>query len=371
VQIIGLLEALSDVSFDSVRRILPQLLVQSDNPQLILDTCHVLANDRSFIVRYALAESIPQFPHDTATAVARILSRDNHSRIRGFLAYNLAIHPYYFDVTGDLVDDLDWSVRASLASAVARATDLDRASSLCAKFISDGVWQVQLSALRSLTSILLNNPTFEFSIDLPTPQLMKISHIPLKTAVIDCFFALRGLTSESVSAFGGIVQSEPSEVKLHFVSTVASNPFLPAVVEIVTAIIGGLCKDSKWRIRLGIVSLLSPIVEKLQNPEIRETLGKLCVKMLDDEAFPVRDAAMAHIAKSLADEKEIPELVKTLEKTESFRKRQTAVGILEKMYTFVQTPVKELILTELRELQKDPISNVSYAAGQAIAVLSA
>jgi HEAT repeat protein len=199
---------------------------------------------------------------------------------------------------------------------------------------------------------------------------MAVKHIPLKTAVIDCFFALPGLTEQAVVAFAATIVKELSDVKLHFVKAIASTAFLPAVAKFATQIVSALSRDVNWRIRLGTISLLWPVAERLNDPAIATEFVELCVRTLDDEAFPVRTAAVEHIAKAFAGKGEVPEIVKTLAKTDSFRKRQSATGILAAMYPLVQGPIKEAVLGELRALQQDPVSNVAYAAGQAIAAIS-
>jgi hypothetical protein len=370
-QTVQLIPIIAKSPYDCVRRVLGGLLVQSNDEKLILETSQAIASDPSFMVRFAFAEVIRKFDKGVAKTVATQLAKDSQARVRGFLAHDLASEPYYFEVTAGLVADFDWSVRASLASALARAADIAQAATLCTKFIADGVWQVQLCALRSLTSILSSNPSFEFTFSFPSEKLMKIAHIPLKTAAIDCFFALRGLSKDSVTGFAGLLAKEPSDVKLHFISTVSGTPFLADVIKPVTEIAFQLGKDPKWRIRLGVVSLLFPIAEKLKNPSTSTEFTTFVTRMLEDEAFPVRSEAILHLAKTFAGASEIPESVKDLAQADNFRKRQCAIGILAELHKLVDGPVKDVILGELKNLEQDPVSNVSYAAGQAIASLAA
>jgi HEAT repeat protein len=143
------------------------------------------------------------------------------------------------------------------------------------------------------------------------------------------------------------------------------------VSKAVTEIVNQLGKDQKWRIRLGVVQQLLPIAEKLKNDAVSAEFTTFCTRMLDDEAFPVRNAAIAHLARTFAGASAIPELVNTLAQTESFRKRQNAVGILREMHPIAAAPVKGLIVAELERMRGDGVSNVSFAAGQALASLAA
>ena len=90
--------------------------------------------------------------------------------------------------------------------------------------------------------------------------------------------------------------------------------------------------------------------------------------MLDDEAFPVRKAALQHLANAYLKEGEaIPELVERLKVENSFRKRQAAIGLLVFMKEETQSDsLKQKIDEELRGLVSDPIVNVSYVAKEVL-----
>jgi hypothetical protein len=93
--------------------------------------------------------------------------------------------------------------------------------------------------------------------------------------------------------------------------------------------------------------------------------------MLDDEAFPVRSKAIEFLGVALGSTATaIPEFVVKLGSTESFRKRQAAVGLLRELFKATQSEtLKEEILKELARFRKDAVVNVAYVAGLALAEL--
>lgn len=367
-----LVKALVPSKFDAVRRFAVEVVELAPKDAFIEQTCSTLAQDRAFLVRDAVGRVIKRVKPEIAAKLVPILVKDPNSRIRGFLAVDLADQPYFFDlVVGPLSADLDWSVRAALATSLGKTKEIAKAAPVCGKLIKDGVWQVILCALRSLTDILTSNKDFEFTLDAPQEliHLIKYERNPLKLAVIDCFFAQRKIDEAAVrDLLGGVVQ-ETSIVKLHFLEEITKHKeFASVVSECVTKLVHQLSTDSVWRIRLGVVSILKDLAAVIGQPAVTEDFKELCVRMIDDETFPVRKAALQHLANAYLKEGEaIPELVERLKAENSFRKRQAAIGLLVFMKMETQSDsLKQKIDEELKGLVSDPIVNVSYVAKEVL-----
>lgn len=367
-----LVKVLVESRFDSVRRFTAQIVLLSPKDSFIEQTCETLSRDKAFIVRDSVGHILRSLKTDIAAKLVPTLVKDPHSRIRGFLACDLAQEPFFFDlVAGPLATDSDWSVRAALATSLGKTKDLAKAASLCERLSKDGVWQVVLCALRSLTQILTANKDFAFALESPDEllRLIRCDRNPLKLVVIDCFFAQHNLEAASVSQLLTAVTREPSVVKLHFLEEITKHKeFASVVSEHVTRLVYELSGEQAWRVRLGVVQVLKGLADVLGQPGVANDFKDLCVRMLDDEAFLVKKAAIQHLSDVyLREGDEIPSLVGVLKKDNSFRKRQAAIGILQFMKEGTQSEaLKQKIDAELKELANDPINNVAYVAKEVL-----
>ena len=366
-----LLSTLLPSRFDAVRRGVVKVVKFVANEGFMSRTYRALAADKAFCVRYAVAEAVKDMKVEHAQEVVQTLVRDQHSRIRGLLAHDLYGHDYYFkQVATVLARDMDWSVRSAVAVALGKAKGIQEAAPLCAQLIQDGVWQVQVCALRSLTQILTQNPTFQYTLPGPLVGLLDKpgNSQPLKLAVIGCFFAQRNLDQNSISEIMTRVLREQSEVKLEFLQVLAARRLVAGLENAICNIVRELREDDKWRIRLGVVSILGKLAEVIGKPEIAADFMNMALKMTNDKAFPVREAAIAHLAANYVKEGDnLPDIISRLKKKNSYRKRQAAIGILVEMRKLSQSEaLKEKIQNELKFFEADQVNNVALVAKQAL-----
>ena len=358
--------------FDCVRKFVVRVVSLASKEGCIEKTYEALVSDKAACVREAVARTVKNLKPEAAAKLVPTLVKDPQSRIRGFLANGLFTQPYFFDlVAAPLADDHDWSVRAALATSLGKSTEIAKAAPLCRKLARDGVWQVILCALRSLTKILTSNPSFEFSFG-PPQELIDLldatSRNPLKFAIIDCFFAHSKVSADAVAALFTRVLREPGEVKLRFLEEIAKRKeFVSAVEDQILKVVTDLAVVQKqWRLRLGVVTTLKAL-SGVVSKSTSDSFTELCVKLIDDEAYMVRNEALKHLAGVYLKESEsIPELFNTL-KADSFRKRQAAIALLTYMKNEAKTEAfKRKVDEELKPLLDDPISIVSFVAKEVL-----
>ena len=366
-----LLGTLLPSRFDAVRQGVAKIVKFVGNEGFMSRTYRTLAADKAFSVRYAVAEAVKNMKTEHAQEVVQMLVRDQHSRIRGLLAHDLYEQDYYFkQVATVLTRDMDWSVRAAVADALGKTKGIQEAAPLCGQLIQDGVWQVQVCALRSLTQILTQNPSFQFTLpgSLVTLLDKQANTQPLKLALIDCFFAQRNIDQNSITQLMERVVQEPSEIKLKFLEVMTARGLVGSLADRIAIVVRELCNDDKWRVRLGVVSILDKLAEVIGSPSVAADFMNISMKMTRDKAFPVHQAAIVHLAANYVREGDnIPAFIGHLKKKNSYRKRQTAIGILVEMRNRTHSDVlKEKIKSELEFFQGDQVNNVALVAKQAL-----
>ena len=364
-----LIQTLLPAPYDFVRAAVVKLLLLVGNDGFVQRTLQTLATDPAYLVKYAVAEAMKKVSATTAQEIVPVLAKDRHTRIRSLLAHDLYDQPYYFSFVPALVKDSDWCVRATVATALGQTKEIEKAAPLCEQLIEDGVWQVQTCALRSLTHILTENPSFDFELHVQLVSLLDDSRNPLKLAAIDCFFAQRKVDQTAVGQILARLGKEPGEVKLKFLEACKCRSYGGALADTVTTLVKELCQDPKWRIRLGVVSILDGLAQVIGNSDITKEFMSICETMVDDSAFPVRQAAIEHLAANYVREGDsIPAFLEALRKQDSYRKRQTAIGILATMRKLTTSDtLKQKIQTELESLVNDPINSVALVAKRALA----
>ena len=364
-----LISALVLSPFDCVRKFVVRVVGFASKDAVVEKTCETLVVDRAACVREAVARLLKSLKTETAMKLVPVLAKDAQSRVRGILVSSLYEQPYFFDlVATPLVADHDWSVRAALGTSLGESKEVAKAAPLCSRLAKDGVWQVKLCALRSLTRILKENPALEFSFGLPRELIDLLdaaNRNPLKFAVIDCFFAQSKVDAASVDELFTRVLREPHEVKLRFLEEIAKRKeFASAVEDKIVKVVTDLADDKKqWRMRLGVVNVLKALADSMSQTAT-DSFSALCQQLIDDEAFLVRSAALKHLASIYLKQGEtVPELFNTLKGSDSFRKRQAAIGLLKFMKEEAQTDAfKQTVDEQLKPLLDDPISNVSSVA---------
>ncbi|KAK8884000.1 hypothetical protein M9Y10_043103 [Tritrichomonas musculus] len=368
--------------YDTVRSFIPKLLPISSSEASNLKFCQTLARDKSFIVRFALAEYLPSLPDKDMQQVSQILIQDPQLRIRAYLAVACIKLPTFFkDIAPSLLKDIDWSVRASLATQVVSALDPEQAASIATKLVDDNVWQVKLCALQSLTKLLDKSPPIKYNQGLNVistlSELISFPQFSLKAAVIDCFFAIAMHDGDSIPIdklkpfVNDLVTNQPPNVKLHFLNTIASTKkqeFAALIENKISSIVDALSRDDKWRVRLGVVEELQALSALMPNSKCAADFATLCLRLTEDEAYPVRMASIKYLSAQFASEgTNIPACVMQMKAKDSFRRRQTALLILSEMRKATNdTDFKDHLLKEMTSFKEDSCRNVSLLANKLI-----
>lgn len=364
--------------FDGVRVFAVRLLDLARGSGAKAEVCLELARDGAFLVRMAVAERIPQLDEADAERVARELMGDLHARIRAYLPVACAQKGFFYGLIAEqLAGDPDWSVRASLANSTMSTRDRARACAVVTKLISDRVWQVKLCALRALTDLLNSKADLEFNDSLSVlsmlSSLIQTKQYPLKIAVIDCFFAISNYCNGEVPLdklqqfTDHLVLLEKPNIKLHFIELIANSndkKMLALVKSNIGAVVEALSKDEQWRVRLGVVNNLHKLFEMLPDVSHKNEFYKVCLRLSDDEAFPVRMAAIQYLAIYFVSEgNEIPSFVQEMKVKDSFRKRQIALQIMNEMMKLTEDKAfKEELLSQMKSFMDDECNNVALLA---------
>lgn len=359
-----LISSLLTTHFDFVRAWLVELLPFVQNESFVRRTLHSLATDTAYMVRYAVAKALPKMDVSISEEISQILVKDKHGRIRAFLAHSLFDQPYYFTFAGRLATDSDWSVRATVATALGKTQNLQQAASLCEELIGDGVWQVRTCALRSLTRILTDHPEFSFELSVNLVDLLDEPRNSHRFAVIDCLFAQRAASQDLMCQIVGKIGREPGEVKLKLLEACQARNITGLLGETLSLMVRELCRDAKWRVRFGVISILGKLASSVEDSTVVAEFRNICQEVLDDTAFPVRDAALEQLAADYVKEgDEIPAFVQELATMQSYRKRQAAICLLGKMRRMTTSDtLRAKTQAVLERLAEDPVNNVALTA---------
>lgn len=358
--------------YDIVRVFITKLLPISSTDSFRLKECQSLISDESFLVRFSVASLLPKLTTTDAQNLSNILVKDSQARIRAYLPAILSKFSFYFETIANvLLKDPDWSVRASLATYLTDTTDHVKASRFVVQLLSDRVWQVKLCALKTLTHLLTNTPSVQ--LDNATEVLNTISsfinlnQLAIKFAVIDCIIALstNSVPAQQLQAFSDeLMTNQIPKIRLHFLESLAKTKKIDManlVASRISNILIDLTKDDKWRVRLGVVQVIREFSSLVSNAQLSVDFQNICMKLTEDEAFPVRTAAIQQLATYyLRSSESIPESVSSLRSVDSFRKRQTALQILYELGKQTKSNTfKQQVIKEIQSFSDDPIRNVS------------
>jgi serine/threonine-protein phosphatase 2A regulatory subunit A len=351
-------------AYDSVRRFVPSVLrfLCSDDERLSIIQ-HLVTIGSPFKVRYAVVKAIPSFYDHLALQVTTTLQADPVGRIRAALPVVSSARPFWLGpLAMKFAADHDWAVRASLASSLVSCQDTGGAIVLASRLLSDGVWQVKLCSLRSLTNLLSR-----LSVDVGVGEGLRKTlsdirlgyQIPtLKKAVVDVFLALfkRGRHPEDDSLVLDFITKEGPEVQLHFLTSavaVGSPDLLRVVAGQLVSVVGKLAANEFWRTRLGVVELLTELVRLSGSADAPPEFARLCLRLISDESWDVREAAARQLVNlddmTFADG-ELPAVIRQLAKSQTFRERQAALLIIRTLLRQEQTDGNRRALR--KELEK-------------------
>lgn len=381
-EVVLIVKRIAKSKYDLVRKYAIKLLDLVESNDTKAEICLQLASDTAFLVRIAVAEYIPKMDEKNAENIARELMVDHHARIRAYLPIACSKMGFFYSlIVEKFINDKDWSVRASLANNLVDANDHVQSCKVVTKLISDKIWQVKLCALRTLTSLLNSTLDLKFTDGLHVlsllSNLIQTKQYPLKIAVIDCFFAISNHCKNEISIdklqsfVDHLVLLEKPNIKLHFIELIANSKdkdLSLLVQNNIGSIIDALSQDEQWRVRLGVVKNLHLLYEMIPEATHKEEYYKVCVRLAEDEAFPVRIAAIQYLAKYFISEgNKIPDSVKEMKTKDSFRKRQIALQIMDEMKKLTDDiAFKEELLTQMKSFQNDECINVALLAKQLV-----
>ena len=373
----GFFEKLLASPYDFVRSFIPNLLCLTKSIEEKQKIYNELMKDSAFKVRHALCLSIPSMELQFGKNLVLNLIRDSHSRIKSLIPVVCSSQPYWLDhILPNLITDHDWAVRASLALELPKSLEPKKALTYCLTLIEDQVWQVSLSAFQSL-SIILKQDIDSSSINLFNllsifSKVMATTHNSLKNSVIDAFLSLytlfpTQLGNEQIKQFiDNIMTIQPLPSRLHFLESIAKskNPFLlnsikDKLYEAVVSLMG----SDQWRIRLGVINVLSTLASIIQDNNLQNNFINLCFQSLSDEATPVRSASSTELARLFLFERNnelTPKCYLDLKNSQTFRKRQSAVTLLHDIYQITNNlEHKQKLIEEISFFNNDSCSNVS------------
>ncbi|EAX91556.1 hypothetical protein TVAG_410690 [Trichomonas vaginalis G3] len=383
--VMGFFKRLASSPLDFVRAFVAKIIMLLKSNDDVKNLSAALICDPAFQVRFSMCSVIPKLQPDLAKDVASYACSDSNSRVKSFLPVICSKLPFFFnDIVTPLLLDHDWAVRASLARELANSTDDTKSLTYCIQLIKDSVWQVVLCALTSLTTILNRNKSASYDF---LPQVLDVilnnityPQTSLKNAAIDAFLSIYTrctLDQKKVNAFVEcVIIKQPPNTRLHFLEALATTKH-ESIFALISfqlfGVITNLMESDQWRVRLGVVQLLSALAAVSKNGNLSKQFSQLCIQCLDDEATPVRVAASEQLVQFFLAEKGsalLPESFAALKASNSFRKRQSALYILSNIGKTVKTPEqKNQILQELKAFEGDACENVVNLAREFIANL--
>jgi hypothetical protein len=359
------LKRLSQSNWDAVRAAVPQLLgvLKSDEEKLGIFSL-LIGGSSPFKVRCAVAQSVTGLSDGLALSVVEKLLAEASTRIRGLIPVVAAPRAFFLgSVASRLAVDHDWAVRASLASALVNVGDPIGAIKVGVALVNDGVYQVKLCAVRSLTTIIGKlDRTVEVA-ELETLRRVlaairaRYQIATLKKAIIDLFITVytRAPGEDDQDFVKELMRQEERGVQLYFLTqavVLRASSLIMFINEELLGIVAKLAKSEFWTDRLGIVELLPDLIAITENGRLKDPFCALCLELAKDEAAPVRDAAarqIARVAEFTIIDGQLPPIIVTL-KNGPFRDRQAAVILIHELYQrATREQEKALLKAELEQ----------------------
>jgi hypothetical protein len=233
--------------------------------------------------------------------------------------------------------------------------------------VTDAVWQVKTCAMKSATA-LIDQGVGEIGIIEDVKRLLSDSirfpFLALKKMVVSLFLAAARRTGKVDGEFVSLILKQPARVQRHFLEDVVRHRMV-AVVSLVRDqlpdLVSALTVSEQWRERLVLVQLLDDLGKMSESESIQAMFGDLCIKMLDDEASPVRRAAAEQLVglgyvQSVGNE--VPPVVNELLLHVNYRKRQSALLVLETLMQKMDKGDRGFLIAAVRKLAEDPCQNV-------------
>ena len=143
---------LSNSQYDCVRSFVPLIIDLAGGDEGKRKILPSLAYDPSFRVRKASIKIIESISNeDLACQIALTFIIDANARIRAYIPIVSTKRSFYkAHILPIIQNDLDWSVRASVARELPKCSELEPAIQSCIALAADKDWQVRYFVLKSL-----------------------------------------------------------------------------------------------------------------------------------------------------------------------------------------------------------------------------
>ena len=344
--LIGMFHSLSQDEQDSVRLLaveacasIAALLSEKDNESLIVPTLRASASDKSWRVRYMVADKFT----DLQVAVGPELTKTH-------LVVSFAT----------LLKDPEAEVRAAAANRLK-----DFCEKLPLDIRTDSILQHIMPCVQAL--VYDQNPHVKSAL---ASVIMGVSPILGKEKTVEHLLPL----------FLTQLKDDCSEVRLNIISTLdvvnkvigigqLTETLLPAILE--------LAEDKKWRVRLAIIEYMPLLAEQLGVQVFEEKLNDLCLQWLIDNVYAIREAATVNVKKLI----------------EKFGTEWAAVAVFPKVFALARDPnylrrlttlftinviadamdaetVGKSILPTVIAMSSDKVANVRFNVAKTLQVLS-
>nr|XP_054760167.1 serine/threonine-protein phosphatase 2A 65 kDa regulatory subunit A alpha isoform-like [Lytechinus pictus] len=326
----------SDEQQDSVRLLaveacvnIASLLQQSDKEALIMPTMRGCAEDKSWRVRYMVADKFTELQDAVGPEITK---QDLVPAFKG------------------LLKDCEAEVRAAAAHKV---------KAFCEHLSEDMREEAIMTQLLPCIKDLVNDPNQHVKSALAS-VIMGLSPILGKDRTIEHLLPLflTALKDECPEVRLNIISNLDCVNKVIGISQLAQS-LLPAIVE--------LAEDNKWRVRLAIIEYMPLLAAQLGVEFYDEKLNSLCMSWLVDNVYAIREAATLNLKKlvekfgsSWAQHTIIPNIL-AMSKDSNYLHRMTCLFSVNVLIDVVDPEVvMKLMLPTITSLAGDAVANVRF-----------
>ena len=375
-----LIKTMLKSDFDDIRAFIPKIITIINNHSERIAVFDSLIKDKSFCVKFALLKEIPKYEKDTAKNLVLSLLDDKNDKIRSFIpAATVRFSFFLTTIVPRLIDDPSWQVKTALAHALPSCIMPSTILSSLIELTRNPAWEVQITAIRSLTQIVHNNPSIkirevnELFEDL-SQTYKSTSQNSMKNTIVDAFLTILSKTSlqikpELQNSLVNIVLSDKSmKSRLYFFSKCAEfkcQSLKDQIEEKFNDMFERFTNDRIWTTRFEACNSLPTFKEYFTDPDVQEMLEHNAFELLQDTSQETRTAAAKFIA-SLSKGDNHQQIIQFLDEkknAKSFRERQGVVMILSFMISEESDDnAKEELIKRLKELENDRYSVVSQLA---------
>jgi len=289
-------------------------------------------------------------------------------------------------------EDRSWRVRYTMAERVQQILDVfpTKAVStvvpLYLRLLSDQEVEVRMIAAARIGAVAAINPTKEF-LETLVPQMEKLTnprqnseHVRASLAAsvlgLTPIFGVKLTVDYLINIFLHLIRDESPEVRLKVIGTLGelssvvgidplSQSLLPSIKE--------LAKDRQWRVRLAVIECMPSLAQCLGEAEFTKELSNLFMVWLADSVFSVRDAAASTLKKLIEVlgsqwcEANIVPLLQTLLTHKNYLYRISVMLCTGTMAEVVSALFMEKSLVPMvLKMANDPIPNVRFNSAKTI-----